>query len=188
MTELRPDEPLDEGYWESLGASDDYNQDRAPGSDINPFEDDGEPAPRGSRYVAQWFETYGGIEFIDVFSGEQPGSTDSHTLVFLLEVLPGRFNVGVCPSKSMRGSRFLVEDTDYETGKAKAERAAGAMSVDAGVNAGWRQSPPSSGQLGLIARLGLEVDHEITSKGQASDLLNVHFDSHTLDTAFRSDR
>jgi hypothetical protein len=190
MTELHPDEELDEGYWESLGSNQDQSPlDRPPGHDQNPFESDGMPEPRGSRYEPKWLTSDGGIEFIDVFIGEQIDNTDTHALVFLYEVITGRFNVGVCRPKTMKGSRFLVEDVDKAEAKAAATRAAGAMSVDAGINADWRHAPASQAQMGLITRMGLfddgNDDDRTLTKGEASDLLNRHFDGQTLDFAFR---
>lgn len=191
MTELHPEAELDEGYWESLGAQDSnryVSLGQPPAADLDPFKDYGEPPRRGSRYEAPWLRTRKGIEFIDVFIGDLPDSDDTHATVFLFEVVPGKFNVGVCPPKSVEGGRFLAEGETYDSAKAKAERAAAAMSVDAGLNADWRSSPPSLTQLGLIERIYLSnrepVPSNIASKGEASDILSTLFISRVLDPAF----
>lgn len=193
MAELSVHDPLPPEYWESLGME--GNQARPsdpfsnppPGHGTNPFEDNGGPTGQ-SRYEASWLTTYRGVEFIDVFVGESPGTTDTHLLVFLYEVIPGHYNVGLSRPKTAAGGRWLHKDQGYEEAKRLAEEEASAMSVDAGAAADWRQDPPGERQLDLITRLGIRVNVEITSKGQASDLLNVFFSSKVLDHAFTKSR
>lgn len=187
--ELHIDEPLDEGYWESLGMEGDQAKpgdpfsSPPPGSGINPFEGTGGPSGR-SKYQAGWLRTRRGVEFIDVFVGEAPGSDDTHMLIFLYEGAPGRWAVGFSRPRTIEGGEFPHKNVTYDQAKALAEDEAAAMSVDAGSNADWRQDPPGDKQIALIQRIGLSWHTQTQTKGDASDVLNVHFASRTLDPHF----
>lgn len=193
MAELHIDEPLDEGYWESLGME--GNQARPgdpfssppPGKGASPFSGDGGPSGR-SRYEAGWLKTYGGVEFLDVFVGSSPDSDDTHMIIFLWEPQPGRCGVGFSRPKTLEGLEFPYKDVSKAEAKRLAEGEAEAMSVDAGVNAGWRHDAAGIKQMALVERIGLfddgNDDGKALSKGQASDLLNVHFTSRLLDPHF----
>ena len=192
MAELHPDDPLDEGYWESLGMkgdqarpSDPFSQ-PPPGAGASPFSGHGGPTGR-SRYEAIWLKTRAGVDFIDVFVGDAPGSDDTHMLIFLYEVTPGRWNVGFSRPKTTAGGEFIHKDQTYDAAKLLAEEEAAALSVDAGANAGWRDGSPSGGQLGFAARLGIELDGE-ESKGEVSDKINTVTASRTLDPVFAPKR
>lgn len=184
--ELGIDEPLDEGYWESLGmqgeqarAGDPFSS-PPPGSGASPFSGHGGPSGRSS-YEPTWLRTRCGIEFIDVFVGEAPGSDDTHMLIFLYEGAPGRWAVGFSRPKTLVGFEFMERDVDYETAKAFAVTEAATMSVDAGANASWRRDPASLGQLGFARKLGIELDTDTATKGDASDAINQVTGSRTLD-------
>lgn len=188
MAELGVDEPLPPEYWEQLGMEGDQARKSdpfsapPPGAGENPFEGHGGPSGR-SRYEAGWLRTHGGVDFIRVFVGEIPGSEDKEVLIFLFEVMPGRFNVGFSRPKTTRGGEFRYKDKSYEEAKRLAEEEAMAMSVDAGAAADWREDLPSLGQLGFARRLGINTD-QMQSKGEVSDAINVITASRTLDPSF----
>ena len=194
MADLHPDEPLDEGYWESLGMeggqarkSDPFSG-PPPGHNENPFSGQVSGPSGRSRYEATWLKTKKGIEFIDVFVGETPDSDDTHMLIFLYEVIPGRFNVGFSRPKTTVGGEFRHRDKTYDEAKRLAENEAAAMSVDAGANADWRHDPAGQRQIDLAMRMGYTVDLATATKGSVSDQLNVHFSSRTLDPTFATTR
>lgn len=191
MAELHIDDPLDEGYWESLGLEGDQTKpgdpfsSPPPGAGSNPFE--GYDGPTGrSRYQATWLRTYHGVEFIDVFVGEFPGSDDTHMLIFLYEVVPDRFNIGFSRPKTTEGGEFRHKDLDYATAKQRAANEAAALSVDAGANADWRRDIPGLRQQNLADRMGISYNPDTATKGEISDKLNVHFASRVLDPTFAS--
>lgn len=168
-----------------------------PGADQDPFSPSAREQAARKGYLPVWLVTRGGIEFLDVFVGENPATESGHMLVFLVHFQAdgsdGSWAVGSCSSKTIEGGRWEHQDLDYATAKTLAENLANALSVDAGGNAGWRFAPPSPGQLNLIAKLGLDMNgvekvgletNGVETKGDASDRLNVHFGSKTLDPAF----
>lgn len=194
MAELGVHDPLPEEYWASLGMEGDQSRpsspfdEAPPGQGSDPFGPPEGGHASGSRYEAGWLKTYGGVEFIDVFTGDVPGTTDTHALVFIYEVPgTGLYNVGTCAPRDFANGRWRYEAKEYDVAKSLAEhQIAPAMSVDAGVRAGWRQGSASGAQVGLIRKIGVlrklgRDETEISSKGEASDLLNVHFASQTLD-------
>lgn len=186
--ELRPEEEFDEGYWTSLGAAESKFSGPPPGHDKDPFAE--QDHAEGSRYAPVWLQSYRGIEFIDVFIGDFPGSTYNHELVFLYRVLgaeePKCWNLGRCPSKDARQGTWIAEGVTYEEARTWAEQYGRDNSVDAGGAAEWRLAPAGEKQVNLTQRIGLWDDGNdgILTKGQASDLLNRHFGSQTLDPAF----
>jgi len=189
MADLHIDEPLDEGYWQALGMEGDQARkgdpfsSPPPGSGINPFEGHGGPSGR-SKYQAGWLRTRKGVEFIDVFVGEAPGSDDTHMLIFLYEGAPGRWAVGFSRPRTIVGGEFPHKNVTYDQAKALAEDEAAAMSVDAGSNADWRLDPAGDKQIDLAMRMGYVIDLATATKGSVSDQLNVHFSSRTLDPHF----
>jgi hypothetical protein len=191
--ELHVDEALPPEYWEQLGMEGEQAKpgdpfsSPPPGAGANPFEGYGGPSGR-SRYQAGWLKTRKGVEFIDVFVGEAPGSDDTHMLIFLYEGAPGRWAVGFSRPKTVEGGEFPYKDVTYEQAKRHAEEEAAAMSVDAGTNADWRQDIPGAKQVALVQRIGLPYDEATDSKGSLSDKLNVHFASRTLDPHFAPTR
>jgi len=156
-----------------------------PGADLDPFTPSEQERASRQGYRPVWLTTRAGIEFLDVFTGDNPLTGQSeHKLLFLVErAQNGTWKLGVCSSRTVEGGEWLAEEIDHDRAKAQAEERAQHWSVDAGGNAAWRFSPPSPGQISLIEKIGLDLDM-IKTKGDASDVLNIHFASKTLDPIF----
>lgn len=155
---------------------------QTPGADQDPFTN--HDTPKG--YQPVWLRTRTGVEFLDVFTGDNPVTGQSeHKLMFLVRFGPvdTPWSVGLCSNRSVEGGEWVVQGVTYEDAKMEAEAKANALSVDAGGNAQWRSGPPSPGQLSLIEKMDLDGD-TVRTKGDASDILNIHFGSKVLDPVF----
>lgn len=152
----------------------------APGADQDPFTN--QDTPRG--YQPVWLRSRAGVEFLDVFTGDNPvtGKTE-HRLVFLIQAEDQTWAVGSCSNRTVEGGEWLAQNLDEDAARALAEERANLLSVDSGGNAPWRAGPPSPGQLSLVEKLDLDGD-TVRTKGDASDILNTHFGSKVLDPVF----
>lgn len=124
-----------------------------------------------------WLSTYEGIRFLPVGKDRK---------LFLIPAPEGGFFYGVVEGTSRNAPVTRLDDGAQEAPKAReaAEKYADASGYAYNSRkASWRRTQASEAQKGLLRRLKLEVPDALR-KGDASDMLEVHRASATLDHRF----